>query len=47
MGEPFRPKDRADDGLADWFMQADRNHDGRLTLDELTERIDGSRWRAG
>ncbi|MFL6760582.1 EF-hand domain-containing protein [Sphingomonas sp.] len=35
MGEPFRPRDRSDDGLADWFAQADRNHDGRLTLDEM------------
>jgi hypothetical protein len=35
MGEPFRPRDRSDDGLADWFAQADLNHDGRLTLDEV------------
>ncbi|MBV8907777.1 MAG: EF-hand domain-containing protein, partial [Sphingomonas sp.] len=35
MGEPFRPKDRDDDTLADWFAQADKNHDGRLTLDEM------------
>ena len=25
MGEPFRPKSRDDDALADWFGQADRN----------------------
>lgn len=35
MGEPFRPKGRDDDTLADWFAQADKNHDGRLTLDEM------------
>ena len=35
MGEPFRPKARDDDTLADWFTQADKNHDGRLTLDEM------------
>jgi Ca2+-binding EF-hand superfamily protein len=40
MGEPFRPRDRGDDGLADWFAQADRNHDGRLTLDEMQSDAD-------
>ena len=40
MGEPFRPNGRADDGLADWFTQADRNHDGRLTLDEIQADAD-------
>lgn len=35
MGEPFRPKNRDDDTLADWFYQADRNHDGLLTSDEM------------
>jgi Ca2+-binding EF-hand superfamily protein len=35
MGEPFRPKNRNDDTLADWFTQADRNHDGVLTSDEM------------
>lgn len=40
MGEPFRPKSREDDGLADWFHQADRNHDGRLTLDEMQQDAD-------
>jgi hypothetical protein len=35
MGEPFRSRDRSDDSLADWFAQADRNHDGRLTPDEM------------
>ena len=37
MGEPFRPAGRDDDALADWFRQADRNHDGRLTLDEMQQ----------
>jgi hypothetical protein len=37
MGEPFRPGGRDDDTLADWFHQADRDHDGRLTLDEMQE----------
>jgi Ca2+-binding EF-hand superfamily protein len=35
MGEPFRPKSRDDDTLADWFYQADRNRDGVLTSDEM------------
>jgi Ca2+-binding EF-hand superfamily protein len=35
MGEPFRPKGRDDDTLADWFYQADRNRDGLLTADEM------------
>jgi hypothetical protein len=37
MGEPFRPSGREDDTLADWFRQADRDHDGRLTLDEMQQ----------
>jgi Ca2+-binding EF-hand superfamily protein len=35
MGEPFRPKSRDDDTLADWFYEADRNRDGVLTSDEM------------
>ena len=35
MGEPFRPEGRDESGLAEWFHQADRNHDGQLTLDEM------------
>jgi hypothetical protein len=35
MGEPFRPNGRDDDGLADWFRQADANHDGQLTIEEM------------
>ena len=34
MGEPFRPNGRDDDTLADWFHQADLNHDGKLTPEE-------------
>jgi hypothetical protein len=37
MGEPFRPKDRDDDSLADWFGQADRNHDNQLTIEEMQQ----------
>ena len=35
MGEAFRPHSATDDTLADWFGQADRNHDGMLTVDEM------------
>ena len=35
MGEPFRAHSPNDDTLADWFNQADRNHDGYLTADEM------------
>lgn len=35
MGEPFRAHSANDDTLADWFRQADRNHDGYLTPDEM------------
>jgi hypothetical protein len=35
MGEPFRAHTPTDDTLADWFYQADRNHDGVLTVDEM------------
>lgn len=37
MGEPFRAKSRDDDTLADWFEQADKNHDGRLTIEEMQQ----------
>jgi Ca2+-binding EF-hand superfamily protein len=37
MGEPFRSRDRSDDTLADWFSQADTNHDGYLTAAEFTK----------
>ena len=34
MGEPFSA-DRGGDALADWFHQADRNHDGQITIEEM------------
>jgi Ca2+-binding EF-hand superfamily protein len=37
MGEPFRVGTSGEDGLAAWFQQADRNHDGSVTLDELKQ----------
>ena len=40
MGEPFRPRSATDDTLARWFNQADRNHDGRITADEMREDAD-------
>ncbi len=40
MGEPFRPRGPGDDTLADWFRQADRNHDGLLTPDEMEADAD-------
>jgi len=35
MGEPFRAHSASDDTLADWFAQADLNHDGVLTAAEM------------
>ena len=44
-GEPFRPKDAGgDDPVKRWFDQADRNHDGKLTVGELM--LDGDRFFA-
>ncbi len=43
MGEPFHA-DRGGDALAMWFAQADRNHDGYLTLDEM--QADAARFFA-
>jgi len=40
VGEPFRARTRADDTLANWFHQADRNHDGALTADEMQADAD-------
>jgi Ca2+-binding EF-hand superfamily protein len=40
MGEPFRARTAADDTLANWFRQADRNHDGLLTIDEMQADAD-------
>jgi Ca2+-binding EF-hand superfamily protein len=42
MGEPFRARTATDDTLARWFDQADRNHDGVLTADEM--RADADRF---
>jgi len=44
MGEPFRTKGDGDDPVRRWFEQADRNHDGRLTVGELM--LDGDRFFA-
>jgi Ca2+-binding EF-hand superfamily protein len=44
MGEPFRPRSNDDDTMLDWFRQADRNHDGYLTVDEL--QADATRFFA-
>ena len=44
MGEPFRPRSNDDDTMADWFNQADRNHDGVLTAEEM--QADASRFFA-
>ena len=44
MGEPFRAHSPTDDTLADWFGQADRNHDAVLTVDEMV--ADAARFYA-
>jgi Ca2+-binding EF-hand superfamily protein len=36
MGEPFRAG-AGGDGLVEWFRQADLNHDGNLTSDEMQQ----------
>jgi Ca2+-binding EF-hand superfamily protein len=36
MGEPFFGRTPGEDGLVVWFQEADRNHDGSLTSDEMT-----------
>jgi Ca2+-binding EF-hand superfamily protein len=35
MGQPFRAHSASDDTLADWFREADLNHDGVLTAAEM------------
>jgi Ca2+-binding EF-hand superfamily protein len=40
MGEPFFGRVPGEDGLIIWFNQADRNHDGMITLDEMTADAD-------
>jgi Ca2+-binding EF-hand superfamily protein len=37
MGEPFYGRVSGEDGLVVWFEQADRNHDGSLTVDEMID----------
>ena len=37
MGEPFFERVQGQDGLTVWFQQADSNHDGALTADELAQ----------
>jgi hypothetical protein len=37
MGEPFYGRVSGEDGLVVWFEQADRNHDGTLTADEMID----------
>jgi hypothetical protein len=36
MGETFFGQAGGEDGLIAWFRQADRNHDGSITADEMT-----------
>lgn len=40
MGEPFRARTTSDDTFLIWFRQADRNHDGMLTPDEMQADAD-------
>jgi Ca2+-binding EF-hand superfamily protein len=40
MGEPFFGRTAGEDGLVVWFQQADTNHDGVLTSDEMTADAD-------
>jgi hypothetical protein len=40
MGEPFVGRTAGEDGLVVWFQQADRNHDGMITVDEMTADAD-------
>ena len=35
MGEPFFGRTPGEDGLTAWFRQADSNHDGVITVDEM------------
>ena len=36
MGEPFFANATSADGLSTWFAQADANHDGTITSDEMS-----------
>jgi hypothetical protein len=44
MGEPFRAEGSGADMLAAWFNQADRNHDGQITPNEM--QLDADRFFA-
>lgn len=44
MGEPFRPRPTGEAPIARWFDQADGNHDGMLTADEM--QVDTDRFFA-
>src|SRR5438477_12085347 len=44
MGEPFRADGGGEDMLAAWFAQADRNHDGQITPNEM--QLDADRFFA-
>jgi len=44
MGEPFRPGPDGIDPVKRWFDQADRDHDGKLTIGEMM--LDGDRFFA-
>jgi Ca2+-binding EF-hand superfamily protein len=40
MGEPFFGRSAGEDGLVAWFQEADTNHDGALTADEMAADAD-------
>ena len=40
MGEPFRPPSSGEAPIARWFVRADRNRDGTLTVDEMQADAD-------
>lgn len=44
MGEPFRPDESGEDGMARWFAGADADHDGALTVAEM--QADAARFYA-
>ena len=44
MGEPFRPNGDNDNPVKRWFDEADRDHDGKLTIGEMM--LDGDRFFA-
>jgi Ca2+-binding EF-hand superfamily protein len=40
MGEPFWANAPGEDALTDWFRQADRDHDGFLSVNEMAQDAD-------